>query len=326
MRLPEWLGDLVELGDERLRLALAPSVGRAVHLSTGRGPNWFWINPQAIPPAQPWPSPGGDKFWPSAQFLWPQTHGHNGPEATFDKLPWSCSVRDDEVTLRSGASPHLGVQVCRRVGVDPASQVVVNSWEVVRRSPSKIPTQVWTVSSCLLGDDIWMDGDGPGASRRSGPIHSFGGKLQPGAVEAVGDGNWRFQWPESGSAKIGTYGRWVALRRGREAFLQVVAVDPDGCYLEESSVQAWCAPASGFCEIETCSPSFLLREGEVFSWTVLWRMVELPDEADPAGISAFLSAAAQALASRLGNPRGLRPKPSLPFRKGIPARKGEGRP
>lgn len=277
MQHPQWIGSVITLRNDVLQVDVAPQIGRVCGLSRHGGENWLWMNPGAVPVTEPWPSIGGDKFWPTAQPLWPQVHGTDGPEAVFDKLPWIVVAQGERfVELRSGLSHPLGLIVTRRVELAAAGARVQQLWTLERVAACEFPVCVWTISSCRLGDYILIDADrrsGRGGERR---YHTFGASYPVPTAGSVGYSAHRLAWPPGGSAKLGTYGEWVALVRGTEAFVQRAALADAGCYLEESSMQAWVAPEAGFCEIETSSPYWNLRVGERRDWAVSWEVLDVP--------------------------------------------------
>ncbi len=276
---PAWPGPSIVLDNGNLQLVVTPQIGRLSACHKPGETEWLAPVEGPLPPEQPWPSYPGDKLWPSAQFLWPQIHGTNGPDPVFDKLPWTVTRQEPlQVTLLSGTSPHLGLQAERTIRLEPTGTRVSQTYQLTRRKTSAFPVCVWLVTTCQIADYILLDLH-PTAARSSGrPYHTFGSPRYPLENVRV----WeearavQFGWPVSGGQKAGTYGRWIALVRGSQALVQRVELTADGCYLEESNLQAWVDVNKGWCEIETSSPHWFLRPGEEAVWHIEWELVDFP--------------------------------------------------
>ncbi len=288
---PDWLGKLYTLENDGVRVVVAPEIGRIITFHAIGGAEWMKPQPDApVPRSQPWPSYPGDKIWTSAQFLWPQIYVANGPDPVVDRDPWRVVAADEHsIVLESGLSPELGVTVRREIRLgDAAEKTVTQDWTIRRERESAYPVCVWAVTSCALADRIIMPVADP--ERRSGPLpyHKFNARSAHPTVETTADRRHLIvNWPEAGGLKAGTYGSWIALIRGGGAFLQTIDYDSKGCYLEESSVQAWVSVEMEMCEIETTSPHWFLRPGEHRDWTVRWELVELRSE-EPEAIAGQL--------------------------------------
>lgn len=276
---PAWPGPAIVLDNGKVRLVISPQIGRITAFHQHGEANWLAPATEPLPPGQPWPSYPGDKLWPSAQFLWPQIHGSNGPDPVFDKLPWTVTRQEPlVVTLLSATSPRLGVQAERTIRLSPEGTRLLQTCKLIRREASAFPVCVWMVTTCPLADYILLDLH-PQAARSSGrPYHPFGSPAHPLDNVRVWEeaAAVQFGWPTTGAQKAGTYGHWIALIRGDRGLVQRVQFVADGCYLEESNLQAWVAPHNRLCEIETSSPHWFLRPGEEAVWDIQWELVDFP--------------------------------------------------
>lgn len=300
---PDWLGQEYIITNGIVTVRVAPHIGRISGYYRNGEANWLAMAKAPISARDPWPSYPGEKIWPAAQFLWMQIHGTDGPDPVFDKSPWQVVEKKDlSLTLVSEVSPHLGIRMSRTIVLTPGSTRVENHFTVERLSRSAHPVCVWTVSSCVMGDYILMQNDLRVGHARSIPYHTFTQPEFPRPnvemleyplenVELLENRHYlQFKWPESGGAKAGTYGVWIALVRGNTAFRQEIQYDPEACFLECSNLQAWAAAKAGFCEIETSSPHWWLRVGEKAVWSVRWDLVDFPAYAiDPVRQGHFLN-------------------------------------
>lgn len=277
LSLTPWYGQIVTLRNSQCSVEIAPEIGRIISFCRTDTSNWFAPLPdKPLAPNQAWPSYNGDKLWPTAQFLWPQIYGDMIPDPVMDKGPWQLVAGDDlSTTLVSQVSIPLGLRVTRKVTLHATEPELTQLYTLERVSPSPYPVCVWTISSCKIADYIALDCQPLPKYSGKRKYHTFGNPNYPlPNVSPLHDGKaLRFDWPASGSSKAGTYGNWVALVRGSEAFLQTVEWDQSACYLEESSLQAWVGMQNGFCEIETSSPYWHLRVGEQQDWEIKWKLV-----------------------------------------------------
>lgn len=274
---PAWLGQTHVLENATCRVVIAPKIGRIIDFHTHNTPNWFApILDKPLADGQAWPSYNGDKLWPTAQFLWPQIYGDMIPDPVMDKAAWSVISEDKtSITLQSGISVPLGIQAVRQITLHEDQAELSQRYTLERIQPSSYPVCVWTISSCTMGDYALLDCQSSPSHAGNRRYHTFGQAQYPLLnAEILETGNTaKFTWPTSGSSKIGTYGKHVALIRANEAFIQTVNWDKSACYLEESSLQAWVGIENGFCEIETSSPYWHLRVGESADWEIKWKLV-----------------------------------------------------
>lgn len=277
LQATHWHGPTLTLKNDLCSVEIAPRIGRVISFCRNGTPNWFAPLPEKpLAPNQAWPSYNGDKLWPTAQFLWPQIYGDMIPDPNMDKGNWQVAASDLlSVTLVSEISAPLGLRATRKITLHATKAELTQRYTLLRVLPSQYPVCVWTVSSCALADYIALDCQTSPRHAGGRKYHTFGNRTYPlpNVSEIQGAQSLRFDWPASGSSKVGTYGNWVALVRGAEAFMQTVDWDQSACYLEESSLQAWVGIENGFCEIETSSPYWHLRVGEQRDWEIKWELV-----------------------------------------------------
>lgn len=274
------LGAVEAIDNGVIRLEVAPQVGRIVSLRRLGGREWIAVTDAPPPPGWHWNPWGGDRIWPTAQFLNYQIYGNNGEDPVIDGKPWKVvSQTRTTIELESGLSPELGLVVTRKVELPPGRAEVIQTFRIERRQPSAFPVQAWVITVIPKADAILMESDVKGVHPNRKPF-TWWKEQSAGLPPAVLlDSSRILKVDLAGAMKVGTYGRWIAGVAGNEAFLQTISYFPKELYLEASNLQTFWDPKTGICELETLSPSWNLREGESRSWTVRWQLVEFPEQA-----------------------------------------------
>jgi hypothetical protein len=273
------IGPVEAIDNGVVRLEVAPQIGRIVSLRKPGGKEWIAVTDAPPPPGWHWNPWGGDRIWPTAQFLNYQIYGNNGEDPVIDGQPWKViSQTKTSMELESGLSPELGLVVTRRIELPPGRAEVVQTFRLDRRQPSAFPVNAWVITVIPKADVILMDSDEKSTHPNRKPFTWWKEQTSgPPPAQLLG-ATRTLKVNVEAAMKVGTYGTWIAGVSGNEALLQTIAYPRGELYLEASNLQAFWDPKKGICELETLSPSWSLREGESKSWTVKWQLVEFPTE------------------------------------------------
>ena len=275
------LGPVETLDNGVITLEVALDIGRIVSLKQHDAPDWIVAFDQETIPSWHWHPWGGDRVWPTAQHLNLQIYGNDGFDPVIDGQPWELISRTaTSLEMRSGLSPQLGLRVTHNIELVPERAEVRHSYLVERVAESVYPVHVWSVTGVREGDYILMESVDPAKTHKYGrPYKRWPGTFpEKPAVSMLPDSNiLKFAWSQDSQQKIGSYGHWIAMVSGRQAFLQCIQYQPDQLYLEHSNLQAYANPERATYEIETISPTWSLQKGESRQWTVHWKLVDFPE-------------------------------------------------
>jgi hypothetical protein len=265
-----------------VRVEVAPQIGRIVSFQRVGGREWLAIKDAPPPPGWHWNPWGGDRLWPTAQFLSHQIYGNNGEDPVIDGAPWKIvSQTKTAMEIESGLSPELGLVATRRIELPPGLAEVIQTFRYERRQSSPFPVHVWAITAIAKADVILMESDAKSVHPQNKAFRWWKDQSPAGPPPAaLLEGTQVLRADVQDAMKLGTYGTWIAGLRDREAFLQVITYPRGQLFLEASNLQAYWEPKTGICELETISPSWNLPEGESRSWTVRWKLVEFPEGMD----------------------------------------------
>ena len=290
----QYLGPVEVLDNGVVRLDVALEIGRIVSFKKQDEADWIVAFDQESIPSWHWHPWGGDRVWPTAQHLNLQIYGNDGFDPVIDGQPWELiSKTATSLEMRSGFSPELGLRIRHKIELIPNSAEVLHSYVVERLAESVYPVHLWAVTGVRAGDYILMESLAPEKTHKYGRAY----KLWPGAypekpdVSRLADSNiLKFSWLKDAEQKIGSYGHWIAMVHGRQAFYQKILYQPNGLYLEHSNLQAYLNTKRATYELETISPTWNLPKGESREWTVHWKLVDLPAQAQSAeAVARFLA-------------------------------------
>ncbi|MFP4223013.1 MAG: hypothetical protein ACLFVN_02935 [Phycisphaeraceae bacterium] len=286
-RLDSLLGDHgAALENDRVRLSVAPDVGRIVEFAPASGDNLLWLDPQGRH-AEPFTAGGrsvanfgGDKLWPTTQALWERAFGGGGwpPDGVLDGQPWQLSQSPQRITLESRLQPALGIRASRTIELidgQPAARITNRFHQL---QPTVFPVNIWSITQVQRPPHVLMDvaPDAPTPPGNWMPL------ADPENVAAhpprllQGSDVLAWQLPTDVPAKIGTLGRWVAAVYDDLIFLQVTSRDPDAMYPDASSAQIFTCPA--YTELELLTEARHLEPGQTMQNVVTWHL--LPREGD----------------------------------------------
>lgn len=230
-----------ELRNASAEMVVVPQIGRILRFGPRGGENLLWENPalwgKEVAPAearQEWANFGGDKIWPAPQERWSWP-----PDPWLDGSPWT--VRREgpaAIVMESPVSRATGLQVRRRLVMDPARPRVRLKNVLLNRDDRAVEWSVWEVAQ--VDDPEWCSmprGEGSAFSRgyRLFPDSPIDLESRVTVGEAV-----RARRDPTRSYKIGSFSRlpelqsrkggWTFVLRGPGAFGG--AYPDEGCNAE----------------------------------------------------------------------------------------------
>lgn len=292
--------DVITLANDQVYLAISPQLGRVVAFGPTGGDNLLWVadEEQRNPGKRGWSNYGGDKVWPSPQGDWPKSHGRSWPPTPgIDGPAWSLiNQTGNTITLQSPISPVLGVQVTRVITLSSDSPKVTIHNTVKRVAPSDHRVHVWTVTQINMPDYCLINFI---ASQADGvnDLTYFSSKPKPATVAAankVDSDVYRYDMPDKGGHKIGSYGTWCAGVFPNLIFAQSIApitqaeADKKN-YPDSSNVQIY--NDQRYVELEMLSNANELQVGEQLELTVHWWLLVRPPAESPAQLAALIESA-----------------------------------
>lgn len=289
------IGPVTTLDNGAVSLDVALRVGRIVSFHRPGEPDWLVVHDEVPHPGWNWNPWGGDRMWPTSQSLNYQIYRNNGFDPVIDGKPWELvSKTATTLEMRSGVSPELGLQVTHRIELVGKTAEVLHTYRVERVSESKFPVHVWTVTGIRAGDYMLMESDALVKHEGYKPYRTWAGTdftAPPAAALLPGTRTLQIFPPKDSSMKVGTYGRWIASVSGGSAFWQSVRYLPDELYLDACNLEAFMNTKTETYELEALSPTWFLAKGESREWTVRWRLLDFPAEAQsPSAKAEFLQA------------------------------------
>lgn len=129
------------------------AIGRVMQLRLkGEAKGAFWENRTLDgqlhdAASSEWMNFGGDKCWPAPQSAWPQHQGRDWPPpVAFDARPVDTVAVERGIVLTSPIDPGYGIQVVRRVELDPAQPVMRIRTEYRKLSGTPVTVGIWTIT------------------------------------------------------------------------------------------------------------------------------------------------------------------------------------
>ncbi|MGE9289948.1 MAG: hypothetical protein ACQKBT_03095 [Puniceicoccales bacterium] len=280
-KIYEHFGNVETLESDVVTLEVALDIGRVISFHRKGEPDWLVVFDKAPIPSWHWNPWGGDRVWPTAQFLHEQIYGNNGFDPVIDGAPWQLVLQtSDRLVMRSGLSPQLGVRVTRQIQLIEGEAAVVHTYWIERVAQSSYPVHIWAVTGIRRPDYVLMKSD-PGKLHPGGHPYRLWPALYsevPMGVSLLQDRTaLQFAWEKDSRLKLGTYGGWIAAVSGQQAFCQWIDYSRGQLYLDGSNLQAFVDTHTRTFEIETLSPTWFLREGEHRQWTVHWEIIDFPE-------------------------------------------------
>lgn len=134
---------------------MVPAIGRVMQLRlAGEDDGAFWENRQLDGRLQGDPSAdgewlnfGGDKSWPAPQSEWRLHLGRAWPPpAGFDSMPAAATECPDGVAMTLTAGPAYGIQLLRRIQLDPAEPTMRITTEYRKLDGPPVRVGVWSIT------------------------------------------------------------------------------------------------------------------------------------------------------------------------------------
>ena len=298
--------DTVWLDNGTIKLGVSPSVGRITWFGFSDGENVLWVNPETmnIPPGtnpDTWINYGGDKVWNGPQALWPYflPHGNDWPPAAeHDGQAWTVEAEGPlQVTLSSGTSDTLGIQIHREIVLHDNAVRITNRLEKVGRSYA--PVQPWTITQVQAPASVALSNEsnmgGAPCVFYKGSETAFAGELRSESGFLV----WTDRDAPRGK-KLGTMGPWIAalMPDQRTVFTQFHSVRDSGAYPERASLQLYVG--DGYSELELLGPMESLAVGESATLASTWTIKRSTERIDsPEGWDEYLQRLAKEVKSEV---------------------------
>ncbi len=160
-----WHGwpDCYLLSNGLVEAIVVPAIGRVMQFRlAGDADGALWQN-RALdgqlhsPASDEWMNFGGDKCWPAPQSAWPEHQGRDWPPpVAFDSRPVEAVAVERGVVLTSPVDPGYGIQVIRRVELDPAQPVMRILTGYRKLSGAPVTVGIWTITQMREPERIFM--------------------------------------------------------------------------------------------------------------------------------------------------------------------------
>ena len=145
---------LTHRGRPALRLAnglieaiVVPAIGRLMALGLAGGENVLWEDTTPGADTEGWSNHGGDKVWPSPQDQWEAVTARAWPPPEgFDARPYTCGEQDGDLVMTSGVDPAYGIQVLRRLTLEPDRPVLTISTRFRKVAGPPVRTGIWVIT------------------------------------------------------------------------------------------------------------------------------------------------------------------------------------
>jgi hypothetical protein len=160
-----WHGwpDCYLIANGRVEAVIVPAIGRVMQLRLkGEAEGAFWQNRALYgqlhdAASSEWMNFGGDKCWPAPQSAWPRHQGREWPPpVAFDAQPVEAVAVERGVELTSPIDPGYGIQVVRRIELDPAQPVMRISTEYFKLSGAPVTVGIWTITQMSEPERVCM--------------------------------------------------------------------------------------------------------------------------------------------------------------------------
>jgi hypothetical protein len=145
--------DCYLIANGSVEAVVVPAIGRVMQLRLkGDAGGAFWQNRVLHgqlhdAASSDWLNFGGDKCWPAPQSAWPQHQGRDWPPpVAFDARPVEVVAVECGVVLTSPIDPGYGIQVVRRVELDPAQPIMRIATEFRKISGAPVTVGIWTIT------------------------------------------------------------------------------------------------------------------------------------------------------------------------------------
>lgn len=263
---------------------VVPLIGRIMQFRLcGEQRGVLWTNDAlegrlADPESLEWMNFGGDKAWPAPQSDWEKmTRRAWPPPAGFDSIPFEARVDQGAVILTSAVDPDYGIQVVRRIQLNPSRPAMVVGTEYHKVKGAPVRLAVWVITQLHDPERIFVL-----LPEKSSFDTKFKQLVGPAPRDLRIDGKLLSlaRNPEQ-CTKIGTEGRRV-LWMSRDHALCIENTDVPGEYPDGGSkTEIYTNPdPMRYVEIETIGPLATLNVGDRIEQTNTYTLMprSLPNE------------------------------------------------
>lgn len=268
--------DCFFIGNGLVEAIVVPAIGRVMQFRVVGEPDGpFWENREldgqsSEPDSNEWINFGGDKCWPAPQSDWERQQGRDWPPpAAFDSLPLAAVAIKHGITLTSPVDPAFGIEVVRRVELDPELPVMRIRSEFRKIVGAPMTVSVWTITQLQAPERVFL----PLLKSSTMP----GGLIR--LIEAeprnmrIEDGLLSLERHPRERAKIGTDAAsmaWV----GADLVLRIDAENGPGEYPDGGCLtQVYTSPdPEPYIELETLSPLATLTVSDQIERTTTYTL------------------------------------------------------
>jgi len=286
--------DAVEMSNSKVRVVVAPSIGRIIHYGFLGKDNLLWVNSEFTGKTLPdgelfrengrviWANFGGDKVWPTAQnqfFLyndrsWP-------PDVTFDGGKTEVKFLRNGIRMTSGMSPAVGARLIReiRLSANTSRLLIVQRMEKIDTAKNKqyepVPLTIWNATQIRNPLEIIIN---------TVPTEQYpsGHYILPFFLRTPGnlsiENKLGFLYPDSlMPQKVSAVSdSWVASVIDNTVFAEFFVRDSTAIYPDGNlNCKVYSEPR--YAQLEVASPLIQLVPGDAFEFTIAWDLFELAD-------------------------------------------------
>lgn len=255
------VGTKCEVVADTLRMVVDPALGGRIMELSCRGRNALVTSGPQV----------GSTFWISPQALWGWP-----PPVEIDSAPYAVQIDSGRVTLTGNVSPVLGVYVIKHFTAAPGIPAVNVEYVVVNEKAEPVNVAPWEVSRVAGGLTFY-----PSRSQRLAisnlPI-----------IESQG-----YVWYDYNPLLIGgrgnpklfdtSRGGWIANVNQGLLFLKIFDnIKVQEAAPGEAEVEVYAHPDANhpYVEVEQQGPYSTLVPGGRLTWSVQWRLYEVPPDLD----------------------------------------------
>lgn len=260
-----WPGSFL-MSNERVEAVIVPSIDRVTQFRwAGEEQGVFWVNhllrgELPDPASNDWANFGGEKSWPAPQADWERVTGRAWPPpAAFDSEPMEARVGRDEITLVSKVDSRYGLQMVRRIRLEPASPRMAITTEYRKLSGNPITAGIWVIAQMRDPQRVFVLL--PAKSQQAGAFEQLMGS--PSKDLQIEGQLLSLKRDSQGCSKIGIDGSSLLWMDG-DSVLRMDAANPPGDDARGGGrTEVYTNPDPlPYVELETVGPLTTLRAGD----------------------------------------------------------------
>lgn len=272
----EQFPDVYLLTNSVVTVAVCPTVGRIVGYHFNGEENLIWLGkvPEPDDLSKPgWKNYGGDKIWATPQELWEKVLGRKWPpDVNLDGEPWKViSYSQTNLVMQSEESEAQGVVVTRTLTLpDESSTLQIDNNMVCMREIND-PSHIWAITQIVIPESVTFGMP----VEQCWKIKVFEQGWEDSYIERDKVANVvQVTWPKNATWKIGCMANWLsAVYPGGIIFLQYTTIDYSATYADDVNTEFFVDNFFDYAELETLSPSVILKQGEEINQSVTWKIL-----------------------------------------------------